>query len=66
MTYTLEAKLAYAIERRDAALAAMDAAQLHHDRAREMSGGLLSFGGSGSQRARQKVQATAERGFRQE
>jgi hypothetical protein len=62
--YTLEERIAYASSKRDAAQLAIDAAEAVKERAREMSGGLLSFGGSGPQRARQQVQAASERGFR--
>lgn len=64
MTYTLEEKLAYAMEKRAAAQSAIDAANTVREAAREMGGGLLSFGGSGSQRARQQVQGATERGMR--
>lgn len=64
MSYTLEEKLAYATMMRDAAQKRIEAADLLRERAREMGGGLLSFGGSGSQRARQQVQGATERGVR--
>lgn len=62
--HTLEEKLEYAIEKRKAAEIAMGAATAVRENAREMSGGLLSFGGSGPQRAAQQVKATFERSFR--
>src|SRR4051812_44710939 len=62
--YTLEERIAYATEKRAAAQLAIDRAEAVRERAREMSGGLLSFGGSGPQRARQQVQTATERGYR--
>lgn len=59
----MRAKLTYA--RR--LLAAANAAKAHADRlsdqARELGGGLLSFGGSGNQSAKRKVQGSQGRAF---
>lgn len=62
--YTLEERLAYATQKLDDATSAVARAVLLQHQAREMGGGLLSFGGSGSQRAAKQVRSATERGFR--
>jgi hypothetical protein len=62
--YTLEERLAYATEKRDAAAAAIVRADAVYADAHEMGGGIPGFGGSGSQRAAQKVRATYDRSHR--
>ncbi len=62
--YTLEEQLDRAIQMRELAQKAVDSANELRERAREMGGGLLSFGGSGSQRARGQVRQATDRGLR--
>jgi hypothetical protein len=62
--YTLEERLAYATEKRDVAAKAIERADAVYAEAHEMGGGIPGFGGSGSQRAAQKVRATYDRSHR--
>lgn len=65
MSRTIEQKLTHAklmLAEAEKAIAAADATR---ERAREMGGGLLSFGASGPQRARRAVQSATERGMRE-
>lgn len=59
--YTLEDKLAYAQHKADQARERLAAGEKRREAARDLGGGLLSFGGSGSQRARRQVQSATER-----
>jgi len=64
MAESLEFLLDHARERLVAAQAKLTAAEARREHAREMGGGLLSFGGSGSQRAHQQVQSATGRALR--
>lgn len=66
MNYTLEQKLAYATEKRDAAQKAVEAADAMHEAARALGGGIPGFGGSGNQRAAKIVRGSLERSYRAE
>ena len=61
---TLEQRREALIRRLDEAKVSLAAAENLRDRARQMGGGLLSFGGSGSQRAKTQVQTATDRGLR--
>lgn len=62
--YTLEERLAYAEEKRGAAAAAVERADSLYAEAHAMGGGIPGFGGSGNQRAAQKVRGAYERSHR--
>lgn len=62
--YTLEERLEYALAKLDAAKMAEARAEALFESAREMGGGIPGFGGSGNQRAAQKVRAASERAYR--
>lgn len=59
--YSLEEKLSYAEDKLVSARAAMERANKLQESARELSGGVLSFGGSGPQNAAKKVRSASVR-----
>lgn len=66
--YTLEEKLAWALEGVARWEACLEAADAKHARAQEMGGGIPGFGGSGNQRAAKQVRAafgSADRAWRE-
>lgn len=68
MSYTLEEKLAWAREGVARWEAKLKQADMKAERAHEMGGGILGFGGSGNQRAAQQVRSawsSADRAWRE-
>lgn len=63
-TDEMRAKLAYSRDRLAAAQQAKDAAERLSASAHEMGGGIIGFGGSGSQRAAGQVRGAHERAYR--
>lgn len=61
----LEEKLSYAEDKLALANLAMERATKLRENARELSGGLLSFGSAGPQRATQKVRQATSQGLQQ-
>lgn len=62
--YTLEERLEYATTKLNAAMEARDRADALYESAHELGGGIPGFGGSGNQRAAQKVRSAHDRAYR--